>query len=232
MPLPTLNATTMPFADGLLFDLAAPDPAKIRWPMLGLSLARIPRFNGHAERRYSVAEHSLRCWWLARELLTAPEIRLALLLHDAHEALMGDISRPARLLIERGPAGGAVKRLELELQACVAAAAGIPAERLDGLLVQLIDDAVLEVEGRALFSVAFTTRHRDLPAYQTILAVAQDPGTSRAWDALGWNLLTDRSLAEVWANEVLRALRAAAPDSSVRQALSSVGEHATCPEEC
>lgn len=63
------------------------------------SLARICRFNGHMGWE-SVATHSIR---VARALAyAAPCVQLAALMHDAHEAYIGDIPGP---LLRAGLAG-------------------------------------------------------------------------------------------------------------------------------
>jgi hypothetical protein len=58
---------------------------------IGRSLARMPRFAGYCRRPWSVADHSLFC---AELTSFRPEAALAYLLHDAHEAVTGDIPRP------------------------------------------------------------------------------------------------------------------------------------------
>lgn len=64
-------------------------------------VAQINRFSGAALRPYSVAEHSLLVAEIAeRELgLRDPTALLAALLHDAHEAYVGDMSTPLKLVI-------------------------------------------------------------------------------------------------------------------------------------
>lgn len=61
------------------------------------ALAHINRFTGHAKRAYSVAEHSLN---VAR-LLPEP-IKIYGLLHDCHEAYIGDISTPLKKSLNFG----------------------------------------------------------------------------------------------------------------------------------
>lgn len=58
------------------------------------SLARISRYNGHAAHRYSVASHSL----MAADLVPR-EFRAGALLHDAVEAVLGDVTSPLKSLL-------------------------------------------------------------------------------------------------------------------------------------
>lgn len=81
---------------GYLFDLAEPE-ASVRH--LGIvdvahSLAHICRFNGHTREFYSVAQHSV----LVSRLCPA---RYAMegLLHDATEALLGDVASPLKAML-------------------------------------------------------------------------------------------------------------------------------------
>lgn len=68
----------------------------IRW--IAHSLAQLNRYVGHAARPISVAEHSLlACEIAERDLgMRDPAALLAVLLHDAHESLVGDISTPLK----------------------------------------------------------------------------------------------------------------------------------------
>jgi hypothetical protein len=60
------------------------------------ALAQINRFNGHAKRPYSVAEHSLLVADIAASRGATPAVQLACLLHDAHEAYVSDLHSPAK----------------------------------------------------------------------------------------------------------------------------------------
>jgi hypothetical protein len=59
-------------------------------------LAQINRFTGACSRPYSVAEHSLLVERIGASLDASPVTRLALLLHDAHEAYTSDLASPAK----------------------------------------------------------------------------------------------------------------------------------------
>jgi len=80
---------------GVAFDLLDPTPEMVQLEDIAHALSRIPRFNGHTRSHYSVAEHSvLGCLLVPRELQTA------FLLHDAHEAYIGDLTSPLKAALE------------------------------------------------------------------------------------------------------------------------------------
>lgn len=76
---------------GRMVDLLDVKPEDIHFDDIAHSLAQTCRFVGHTKRHYSVAEHSIN---VAR-LLPEP-IKIYGLLHDAHEAYIGDISTPLK----------------------------------------------------------------------------------------------------------------------------------------
>jgi hypothetical protein len=89
-----MTAPWLQTASGRAFDLVNPDAAAVDFTVdIPEALARIPRFTGHAGA-YSVAQHCV----LGAELLFAetsrPDLAAAFLLHDAHEAYLGDIATP------------------------------------------------------------------------------------------------------------------------------------------
>lgn len=65
------------------------------------SLAQLNRFNGHALRPYSVAEHSLLVLEIMERQLLVTDVHahLAGLMHDAHEAVTGDMHSPGKSAI-------------------------------------------------------------------------------------------------------------------------------------
>lgn len=64
------------------------------------SLSMQNRFLGHTRHPYSIAQHSLNCVAAAASFhgVRDPNALLAILLHDAAEAYMGDIIRPVKYL--------------------------------------------------------------------------------------------------------------------------------------
>lgn len=81
-------------------------------------LAQTNRFTGQASRPYSVAEHSLFVEQLVALISDDPNVRLAALLHDAHEAYFGDMSSPLKQMLNAAT-GGALRREEARLQGAV-----------------------------------------------------------------------------------------------------------------
>lgn len=90
--------TWMLTVTGANFDLRNPQAASVSTLDIAHSLALTNRFTGHTSRPYSVAEHSL----LVEEIMCReygplpPAALLAALVHDAHEAYLGDISTPLK----------------------------------------------------------------------------------------------------------------------------------------
>lgn len=94
-----LHATTMLTAHGARVDLALPalHHGEITLSVIAHHLACINRFTGAASRPYSVAEHSLLVADIAdRELRLDVHGQFAALMHDAHEAFVGDMATPMK----------------------------------------------------------------------------------------------------------------------------------------
>jgi uncharacterized protein len=75
---------------GVSFHYLDPKPEEIFIEDIARALSMICRFNGHCKEFYSVAEHCI----LVSELVKNNP--LAGLLHDAHEAYLGDMTRPVK----------------------------------------------------------------------------------------------------------------------------------------
>ncbi len=63
---------------------------------IAVGLSRMPRFAGQTNRWWSVLDHSLFCDDLGRAHAAEPLTRIAILLHDAHESLTGDVPTPLK----------------------------------------------------------------------------------------------------------------------------------------
>lgn len=98
-----LSTLAMPPAirtwSGRTFNLLDPDPASVSIKDIAHALSHICRFNGHSNRFYSVAEHSVL---VAHAMLdNDPQANLLTgLLHDAAEAYLGDVTSPLKQLLQ------------------------------------------------------------------------------------------------------------------------------------
>lgn len=77
-----------------IIDLADLSPDDISAQDIAFSLAGQSRFNGNTRPLYTVAQHSVLCC-----LMAPRDLKLAALLHDAHEYIIGDIAPPAQRLL-------------------------------------------------------------------------------------------------------------------------------------
>ena len=112
---------------GRRLDLLDPTPVDIEIEDIAHGLAFVARWNGQTrgDYAYSVAEHSLLVEALYGRLCPATETRwrLAALLHDAPEYVIGDMISPVKAAV--GPGYGA---LDERLSAAVHLRFGLPAE--------------------------------------------------------------------------------------------------------
>ena len=88
-------ANTMLTRDGTYLDLADPKQSQIEFNSIATGLSRECRFGRQCEPFYSVAEHCV----LGAERIDSWEGKLAFLLHDAHEAYMGDMPKPLKNML-------------------------------------------------------------------------------------------------------------------------------------
>lgn len=160
---------------GKMVSLTNPKPEQIDIHDMVYSLCRINRFNGHTKGiPYSVANHS---WFAARQAgkagFTANQV-LDVLLHDAHEYILGDITTPAsqaigalaymnnRYMFKRD-----LYRIKAGIDEAIYAKLGI-ARAADGtgMIVRAIDLRTLETERRDLLN-----KPEDLSPWRTLKKV-------------------------------------------------------------
>ena len=117
---------------GRRLDILSPSPLDIEIDDIAHGLARVARWNGQTSGKYgfSVAQHSV----LVEQILSlnAPQLaqkwRLACLLHDAPEYVIGDMITPVKATI-----GAPYKKIESLLQEAVHIRFGLPPELPSGI---------------------------------------------------------------------------------------------------
>ena len=129
---------------GLKVHLLNPLTEEVSLADIAFSLARMCRFNCHCEW-YSVAEHCV----LASQL-APPGLELVALLHDAHEYVIGDLTRPLTASLPVGSSTD-ISVLKSILDDAIMLRFGLPA--VNGTVARQlreIDDRLLATECLAL----------------------------------------------------------------------------------
>lgn len=138
----------VPFwTSGRTVDLADLRPEDVTAELIGETLAKLNRFGGRTPEPFSVAAHSVLV-----EHLCPPELRPWAILHDAHEAFIGDITIPAIWLFDRsasepGAVPMAIARAKGALDRAIGAAWGVA--------VQSMSEVVRRADGVALMAEAW-----------------------------------------------------------------------------
>lgn len=134
-----------------LVDALNPDPKKLHLSHIARGIASIPRFRGQSKCNYSVATHSR---WVAnlaaaiapRRRITPSVATVYALLHDAAEAVIGDIPRPIKQLFPE------LDAIEQRILSTIYQKLDIPEPSQEVTrLVQDADNLILYVEAERLF---------------------------------------------------------------------------------
>jgi hypothetical protein len=141
---------------GAAFDLLRPDPEMVDFAEIAETLSHINRYAGATEKPVSVALHTLIAFDAA-----VPADRAHVLLHDAHEAFIGDLTTPAEQALAEILAGLVGPR-EAENGRAMLHAAVLS-------LKTRIDVAILSAAGLAMPTLALRNRvkYADLAALAT-----------------------------------------------------------------
>jgi 5'-deoxynucleotidase YfbR-like HD superfamily hydrolase len=140
---------------GRRLDLLDPSPLDIEIEDIAHGLARVARWNGQTRGAhiFSVAQHTLLVERMARRLVPNPEqrLRLAVLLHDAPEYVIGDMISPFKAVI-----GDAYKAVEARLLAAIHRRFGLAPEQPDDVrrLIKAADRAAAYLESTRLAGFA------------------------------------------------------------------------------
>jgi uncharacterized protein len=146
---------------GRRLDLLDPSVLDIEIEDIAHGLARVARWNGQTSGAhiYSVAQHCCLVEALARE--KAPRLdrrgRLAILLHDAPEYVIGDMISPFKAVI-----GDAYKAVERRLLAAIHRRFGLPAQSAAELerLIKVADRQAAYLEATRLAGFVHTEARR------------------------------------------------------------------------
>jgi len=118
---PRVSSTMAGTVSGKLVDLLAPNWQDIDVGDLAHGLSLLRRWAGQTRRPISVVEHSLLV-----ACLSPSSFHLAALLHDAHEALFGDLPSPAARALDAlvgGRVAWAIEEIKYRLDVAIARAA-------------------------------------------------------------------------------------------------------------
>lgn len=192
-------------ASGRRFDLATPQSAMVDFDTdVPDALARIARFTGHiGGGPYSVAQHSVHCCDVVLAETGDPLAAAYALLHDAHEAYIGDWSTPLKHAISATADAidetGATRRtvestlavMERRVVSAILGAAGLPEPGYGHRsIVKDIDYRMLHAERRQLLD----TKLRPSQAWWYD-GTPEQPRPIRSLGALGvwpWPYAADR----------------------------------------
>lgn len=140
---------------GRRLDLLDPSPLDVEVDDIAHGLARVARWNGQTRggHIFSVAQHSLLVEALARAKVPRLDHkgRLAILLHDAPEYVIGDMISPFKAVI-----GDSYKAVEKRLLAAIHLRFGLPAKLPDPLqtLIKSADRSAAYLEATRLAGFA------------------------------------------------------------------------------
>jgi len=168
---------------GRRLDLLHPSPLDIEIEDIAHGLARVARWNGQTlgDHPYSVAEHCLLVEQILRRLKpkAGPVERLAALLHDAPEYVIGDMISPFKAAI-----GLDYKDFERTLMAAVHIRFGLPPDLPTATqkLIKRADrlSAWFEATQLAGFSEADAAKYFPQPKFEGAEAVRLKPAPTNA----------------------------------------------------
>ncbi len=107
------------------------------------SLSLTCRYSGHCCDFYSVAQHSILVWHMARRRAASGNTLLAALLHDAAEAYTGDIARPIKRYYKM------LTETDKMVEGVVLRALGVKSGA-DWELIKHLDNVAIRVEAKNL----------------------------------------------------------------------------------
>lgn len=181
--------TWLQTASGRAFDLLAPDWRDVDFDEMAGVLARLARFTGHVgSGPYSVAQHCV----IGADAVFAEthdqEAAAAFLLHDAHEAYLGDIATPIVQALG-GIAQHEIAALKRRLDVAIFRAAGMGEKGLPGPVAGLVksyDLRLLKTERQHLLGPTPMRWHESIEQAEPIrltgkIRILKWPDAADAW---------------------------------------------------
>ena len=129
---------------GKAFDLLNPTPEMVDIEDIAHALSLLCCFTGHTKEFYSVAQHSVLCASRAPH-----KYAMHALLHDAHEAYVGDMNSPLKRLL-----GKSYYSISYGIQKVIDESFGIEREAKSRQVIKNIDLRMLKTEARDLLGPA------------------------------------------------------------------------------
>lgn len=140
---------------GSYFDFVNPDSTPLSIKDIAHALSNICRFGGHVRSFYSVAQHSV----LVSRLLPLPFRKMGLL-HDAGEAVLGDIPTPLKRMLPD------YKVIETRVENSILNSLGIPLDFPPD--IKAADLILLATEQRDLMPLI---EEKDRPAWGSLTGI-------------------------------------------------------------
>ena len=137
-------ANTIKLRSGNYFDFNDCLPIQFEFADIAGALSKICRFGGQCEPFYSVAEHCYHCSRVAQGDGRNRDEQIALLMHDASEAFVGDMVKPLKVLLPD------FQKVEKRIEKVISEKYRIDFEKHEWC-VKEIDMAMLIAERRAMF---------------------------------------------------------------------------------
>lgn len=135
---------TIKLRSGRYLDLADPRADQFDLGDIAAGLSNICRFAGQCPQFYSVAEHSVRCAAQAGADGLSIDAQVALLLHDAAEAFLGDVVKPLKIMLP------GYQVIERRMERCIGDKFRIDFDA-HAAVIKEIDHAMLIAERRSIF---------------------------------------------------------------------------------
>jgi hypothetical protein len=159
---------------GRRLDLLDPSPLDIEIEDIAHGLARVARWNGQTrgDHIFSVAQHTLLVEEVAHRRTGSidPRLRLAILLHDAPEYVIGDMISPFKAVI-----GGAYRAVERRLLVAIHLRFALPSELPAEIpaIIKAADRCAAFLEATALAGFGTTEARRLFGPRPTLSAAAE-----------------------------------------------------------